>query len=129
MTVTFIALLFWSWVLGALGALWAGWGLTGALAALSERPAHGPGCIGGPHAAGDLTHAEEEALSQCMSAGVQHYFLKPVHIDEFHHAEARTYRRIIDHLTPRELLGLTATPERADGTDVRSFFDGRTAAA
>ncbi len=49
-------------------------------------------------------------------------------IDEFHHAEARTYRRIIDHFTPDELLGLTATPERSDGTDVRSFFDGRTAA-
>ena len=49
-------------------------------------------------------------------------------IDEFHHAEAQTYRRILDHLQPRELLGLTATPERADGTDVRSFFDGRTAA-
>lgn len=49
-------------------------------------------------------------------------------IDEFHHAEARTYRRILDHLAPQELLGLTATPERADGTDVRSFFDGRTAA-
>lgn len=48
-------------------------------------------------------------------------------IDEFHHAEAKTYRRILDHLTPRELLGLTATPERADGMDVRSFFDGRTA--
>jgi superfamily II DNA or RNA helicase/HKD family nuclease len=49
-------------------------------------------------------------------------------IDEFHHAEARTYRRLLDHLRPAELLGLTATPERADGTDVRSFFDGRTAA-
>jgi superfamily II DNA or RNA helicase/HKD family nuclease len=49
-------------------------------------------------------------------------------IDEFHHAEARTYRRILDHLRPAELLGLTATPERADGIDVRSFFDGRTAA-
>ena len=49
-------------------------------------------------------------------------------IDEFHHAEARTYRRLIDHLTPVELLGLTATPERTDGTDVRSFFGGRTAA-
>ena len=48
-------------------------------------------------------------------------------IDEFHHAEAKTYRRIIDHLKPRELLGLTATPERTDGTDVRAFFDGRTA--
>ncbi|MEO7070750.1 MAG: DUF3427 domain-containing protein [Nostocoides sp.] len=49
-------------------------------------------------------------------------------IDEFHHAEAKTYRQIIDHLQPVELLGLTATPERADGVDVRSFFDGRTAA-
>ena len=48
-------------------------------------------------------------------------------IDEFHHAEARTYRAILDHLSPRELIGLTATPERADGSDVRSFFGGRTA--
>jgi superfamily II DNA or RNA helicase len=49
-------------------------------------------------------------------------------IDEFHHAEAKTYRRILDRLNPRELLGLTATPERGDGVDVRKFFDGRTAA-
>lgn len=49
-------------------------------------------------------------------------------IDEFHHAAAATYRRILDHLAPRELLGLTATPERADGQDVRSYFGGRTAA-
>jgi superfamily II DNA or RNA helicase len=49
-------------------------------------------------------------------------------VDEFHHAEAATYRRILDHLKPKELLGLTATPERADGVDVRSFFGGRTAA-
>ncbi|HET7326235.1 MAG TPA: DUF3427 domain-containing protein [Nocardioidaceae bacterium] len=49
-------------------------------------------------------------------------------IDEFHHAEAATYRRLLDHLQPLELLGLTATPERADGVDVRTFFDGRTAA-
>jgi superfamily II DNA or RNA helicase/HKD family nuclease len=49
-------------------------------------------------------------------------------MDEFHHAEARTYRRILEHLAPRELLGLTATPERGDGTDVRAMFGGRTAA-
>lgn len=49
-------------------------------------------------------------------------------IDEFHHAAAATYRRIIDHLRPRELLGLTATPERADGVRVQDeFFDGRIA--
>lgn len=49
-------------------------------------------------------------------------------IDEFHHAGAASYRRILSHFTPRELLGLTATPERGDGLDIRDFFDGRTAA-
>ncbi|MFD8868460.1 DUF3427 domain-containing protein [Streptomyces sp. NPDC059590] len=50
-------------------------------------------------------------------------------IDEFHHGVARTYRRIIDHFEPMELLGLTATPERADGRNVQDeFFDGHIAA-
>ncbi len=48
-------------------------------------------------------------------------------VDEFHHAEAATYRRLLERLQPVELLGLTATPERSDGVDVRSFFDGRAA--
>lgn len=49
-------------------------------------------------------------------------------IDEFHHAAATTYRRILDHLEPKELLGLTATPERADGIRVQDeFFGGRIA--
>lgn len=48
-------------------------------------------------------------------------------IDEFHHAEAVTYQRILDHFEPRELLGLTATPERADGINVQKFFDYRVA--
>lgn len=49
-------------------------------------------------------------------------------IDEFHHAEAPTYRTLIDHLQPQELLGLTATPERGDGVDVaKQFFEGRRA--
>ncbi|GHD71298.1 helicase [Streptomyces mirabilis] len=50
-------------------------------------------------------------------------------IDEFHHATANTYRRVIDHFQPTELLGLTATPERMDGRNVQDeFFDGRIAA-
>lgn len=48
-------------------------------------------------------------------------------IDEFHHAEAATYRKILDYLQPRELLGLTATPERGDGHNVQKFFDYRVA--
>ncbi|MFG2391367.1 DUF3427 domain-containing protein [Streptomyces lavendulae] len=50
-------------------------------------------------------------------------------IDEFHHGTSPTYRKIIDHFAPHELLGLTATPERMDGLNVQDeFFDGRIAA-
>jgi superfamily II DNA or RNA helicase/HKD family nuclease len=49
-------------------------------------------------------------------------------VDEFHHAEAPTYRALLEHLGPRELLGLTATPERADGLNLLHWFDDRIAA-
>ncbi|MFF4246791.1 DUF3427 domain-containing protein [Streptomyces sp. NPDC001822] len=50
-------------------------------------------------------------------------------IDEFHHGTSPTYRKLLDHFAPRELLGLTATPERMDGLNVQDeFFDGRIAA-
>ncbi|MEU6541784.1 DUF3427 domain-containing protein [Streptomyces sp. NPDC046859] len=50
-------------------------------------------------------------------------------VDEFHHATATTYRRVLGHFQPKHLLGLTATPERADGLNVQdAFFDGRIAA-
>lgn len=39
-------------------------------------------------------------------------------VDEFHHAAAATYRRIIDHFQPGFLLGVTATPDRSDGGDL-----------
>lgn len=48
-------------------------------------------------------------------------------VDEFHHAAAATYDRLLNHLQPRELLGLTATPERLDGQDVTVWFDHRIA--
>ncbi len=71
--------------------------------------------------------ASVQALSTDALAGLDAEQFAVVVVDEFHHAEARTYRRLLDHLRPAELLGLTATPERSDGSDVRSFFDGRTA--
>ena len=46
-------------------------------------------------------------------------------VDEFHHAAAPTYARLLSYLEPRILLGLTATPERTDGQDVTTWFDGR----
>ena len=39
-------------------------------------------------------------------------------IDEFHHAVANNYMRILDYFKPEFMLGLTATPERLDTKDV-----------
>jgi superfamily II DNA or RNA helicase/diadenosine tetraphosphate (Ap4A) HIT family hydrolase/HKD family nuclease len=44
-------------------------------------------------------------------------------VDEFHHAEARTYRKVIDYFKPTFLLGLTATPERSDGADLLALCE------
>ena len=52
----------------------------------------------------------------------------PVIVDEFHQAAASSYLALLQHLQPRELLGLTATPERSDGLPILDWFDGRIAA-
>jgi len=49
-------------------------------------------------------------------------------VDEFHHAAASTYGRLLSFVTPKVLLGLTATPERSDGGDILRWFDGHVAA-
>ena len=48
-------------------------------------------------------------------------------VDEFHHAAAKSYEQLLGCLKPIFLLGLTATPERADGQSVLEWFDGRIA--
>jgi superfamily II DNA or RNA helicase/HKD family nuclease len=48
-------------------------------------------------------------------------------VDEFHHAAAASYDRLLRRLEPSELLGLTATPERLDGKDVTEWFGSRIA--
>lgn len=42
-------------------------------------------------------------------------------VDEFHHAAAPGYRRLLNHFEPRFLLGLTATPDRSDQSDILSL--------
>lgn len=49
-------------------------------------------------------------------------------IDECHHLTASSYRGIINYFNPKVLLGLTATPERMDGGDIKEDFYGRIAA-
>ncbi|ANB57775.1 DEAD/DEAH box helicase family protein [Anoxybacillus sp. B7M1] len=56
---------------------------------------------------------------QCFEQDEFEYII----IDEFHHAEAPTYQKIIAYFQPKFLLGLTATPERMDGRDVLAICD------
>lgn len=60
----------------------------------------------------------EEVLTKFEPAHFE-YFI----VDEFHHAEAETYKKIIEYFKPKFLLGLTATPERMDGKDVLALCD------
>lgn len=80
---------------------------------------------------------EEDKDKDCVFALVQtlgkeeylnESFLKPdafdyIVIDEFHHAVAGNYKRVIDYFKPKFLLGLTATPERLDNKDVFALCD------
>ncbi|MBP3647111.1 MAG: DEAD/DEAH box helicase, partial [Clostridia bacterium] len=43
-------------------------------------------------------------------------------VDEAHHATAETYQKVLAYFTPRFTLGLTATPERADGNNILDIF-------
>ena len=83
------------------------------------------------HRPTDGTHIFASIQSIGRSAQLQQWardHFDIIVIDEFHHAEAPSYRRLLDWFEPRELLGLTATPERTDGVDVAAeFFSGRTA--
>jgi len=49
-------------------------------------------------------------------------------VDEFHHAAAPTYQKLLEYYNPKILLGLTATPERMDGKSILTYFNNRIAA-
>lgn len=55
-------------------------------------------------------------------------FYDSIVVDEFHHAAAPTYQKLLQHYRPKILLGLTATPERMDGKSILPYFGDRIAA-
>ena len=65
-----------------------------------------------------------QALCDSLPADYYDYII----VDEFHHAAAPTYQKLLNHFQPKILLGLTATPERMDGKSILDYFGGRTAA-
>lgn len=84
---------------------------------------HGGGAVAeGRHVFAMIQSLQADRIEQIDSAGFD-----VVVVDEFHHASAPSYDRLLKHLRPEELLGLTATPERLDGQDVTVWFDGRIA--
>ncbi len=82
---------------------------------------------GGRNAEGRHVFAMIQSLSELQLERVAPDAFDVVVVDEFHHAAAATYDRLLKHLKPQELLGLTATPERMDGRDVTEWFDHRVA--
>ena len=43
-------------------------------------------------------------------------------LDEAHHSAAESWTTLLKQVSPKELLGLTGTPERADGLDYERSF-------
>lgn len=75
----------------------------------------------------------QHVFASIQSLGRQWHQLAPDHfayvvVDEAHHGSADSYRPLFDHLRPGLLLGLTATPERMDGSSILPDFDGRMSA-
>lgn len=80
----------------------------------------------GSHAMGSMfpvtlasvqTLARESRLAEYPSDYFSHVF-----IDEAHHALADSYRNVIDHFENARVLGVTATPDRADKRDLAEVF-------
>ena len=66
--------------------------------------------------------------SQDLTAKTSPDFYDFIIVDEFHHAAAPTYQRLLNYYNPKVLLGLTATPERMDGKSILEYFNNRIAA-
>ncbi|RYE59150.1 MAG: DEAD/DEAH box helicase [Sphingobacteriales bacterium] len=60
--------------------------------------------------------------NQIKTISLSETFYDYIVIDEVHHITADSYRPILAKFSPKVLLGLTATPERADGGDVLNDF-------
>lgn len=66
--------------------------------------------------------------SKDLTATTSSDFYDFIIVDEFHHAAAPSYQKLLSYYEPKILLGLTATPERADGEDVFKYFEDRISA-
>ena len=85
--------------------------------------------VGGQHPIHwDHVFASIQSISAAGLANLAVDHFDVVIVDEIHHGAAPSYARLLDHVRPCELLGLTATPERADGLTILDWFGGRISA-
>lgn len=66
--------------------------------------------------------------SQAFAEKTTPEFYDYIIVDEFHHAAAPIYQKLLSYYNPQILLGLTATPERMDGKSILPYFNNRIAA-
>ena len=66
--------------------------------------------------------------SQNFTTKTSPAFYDYIIVDEFHHAAAPIYQKLLAYYQPCILLGLTATPERMDGKSILPYFNNRIAA-
>lgn len=90
-------------------------------------PSFGEVLAGGadPHDKQHLFTTIQSALARDLVAKQGADYWKVVVVDECHHIAANSFRSFDKSISPRYLLGLTATPERGDGESILSFFDSR----
>jgi superfamily II DNA or RNA helicase len=50
-------------------------------------------------------------------------YFRLIVVDEAHHATAESYQRVLRHFREAKVLGVTATPDRADGDEIAEVFD------
>lgn len=93
-------------------------------------PAFGELAVGSSHAENlaYLFISIQTFNSCCLWDKLSPSYYDMIIVDEFHHAAAASYQRLLNYFTPKILLGLTATPERMDGKDILAYFDHRIAA-
>lgn len=85
----------------------------------------------GSHKADSIDHlfiSIQTFNSQDFTTKTDADFYDYIVVDEFHHAAAPTYQKLLVYYQPQILLGLTATPERMDGKNILDYFGGRIAA-
>lgn len=77
----------------------------------------------------DCVFASVQTLNNKLEElSLSHDYYDFIIIDEVHHIAANSYRPILNYFNPKVLLGLTATPERMDGSDILEDFSGKIAA-